>query len=264
MSFEIIDFHTHPFAKRENNICAHIDYCHMSAADTRRVMEGLGISRFCGSVLSLKGDKTWAEVQACNDEALRLAEYYQGAYIPGFHVNPRYPKESCAEIGRMAALGVRLIGEVVPYIDGWAESGKGAMYDSPELSEILDCAEEHRMIFSFHSCYEDEMDRMVAAHPNLVMVAAHPGEITNFNRHMERMKTSKNYYLDLSGTGLFRYGMLRHAIDLFGPERFLFGSDYPTCAPALYVGGVLLDSLLTDDEKRLVFAGNAKRLLGLS
>lgn len=263
MSFEIIDFHTHPFAKPEQNICAHIDYCHMSPDETLRVMAGLGISRFCGSVITLGAKTAWAEVQACNDEALRLAEYYGGAYIPGFHVHPRFPKESCAEIERMAARGVRLIGEVVPYIDGWAEAGHGTMYDSAALSEILDCAEEHRMVFSFHSSGEDEMDRMVEAHPDLVMVAAHPGELPTFLRHMERMKMSKNYYLDISGTGPFRYGMLRHGIDLFGAERFLFGSDYPTCNPSMYVGGLLLDSLLTDDERRLILAGNAKRLLGL-
>ena len=57
--------------------------------------------------------------------------------------------------------------------------------------------------------------------------------------------------------------MLRHAIDDFGPERFLFGSDFPTCNPAMFVGGVALDPLLSDEEKRLVLAGNARRLLGL-
>ena len=31
----------------------------------------------------------------------------------------------------------------------------------------------------------------------------------------------------------------------------------------MYLGGVLLDELITPDEKRLILAGNAKRLLGL-
>ena len=119
------------------------------------------------------------------------------------------------------------------------------------------------MLISFHSMGEDEMDRMVEKHPRVPFVAAHPGEYDAFTRHMERMKKSENYYLDLSDYGIFRHGMLRHAIDLFGPERFLYGSDYPTCNPAMYLGGVLLDELITPDEKRLILAGNAKRLLGL-
>ena len=107
------------------------------------------------------------------------------------------------------------------------------------------------------------MENMVKKHPNIVFVAAHPGEYNDFMRHMEIMKLSGSYYLDLSGYGIFRHGMLRHAIDKFGAERFLYGSDYPTCNPAMYLGGVLLDSLITDREKELIFAGNAKRLLKL-
>ena len=48
-----------------------------------------------------------------------------------------------------------------------------------------------------------------------------------------------------------------------GIHRFLFGSDYPTCSPAMYIGGVALDPLLTDAEKQQIFSGNAKRLLGI-
>ena len=107
------------------------------------------------------------------------------------------------------------------------------------------------------------MDEMVRRHPGVVFVAAHPGEYGAFMRHMDRMKLSENYYLDLSGYGIFRHGMLKHAVDEFGAERFLFGSDYPTCNPAMYLGGVLLDDLISDAEKELIFAGNAKRLLKL-
>ena len=119
------------------------------------------------------------------------------------------------------------------------------------------------MVVSIHSMGEDEMDKMVKAHPSVTIVAAHPGEFGSFMRHVERMKMSENYYLDISGYGLFRHGMLRRAIDEFGAHRILFGSDYPTCNPSMYIGGVLLDELITDEEKELIFSGNAKRLLGI-
>ena len=60
---------------------------------------------------------------------------------------------------------------------------------------------------------------------------------------------------------LFRYGMLRRIIDEMGADRVLFGSDFPTCNPAMFVGGVLLDPLITDGEKEKIFSGNAKKLL---
>ena len=190
--------------------------------------------------------------------ALKLQEMYGDFYIPGFAVHPSFVKESCEEIERMSSLGVNLIGELVPYMHGWGS------YYSKEFSEILDVAENHNMVVNLHgSCCDNEIDMLVKEHPNLIVVAAHPGELPSFNRHLERMKMSKNYYLDLSGTGLFRHGMLRHGIDMFGAERFLFGSDYPTCNPGMFIGGVALDFTLTNEEKELIFSGNAKRLLKL-
>lgn len=140
---------------------------------------------------------------------------------------------------------------------GWKD------YSCKEFDEILDAATQYHMVVSFHSMDEDAMDAMVKKHPNTVFAAAHPGEYSSYIRHLNRMKMSENYYLDLSGTGLFRHGMLRRGIDECGVERFLFGSDFPICNPAMFIGGVLLDSLITEEERAMIFAGNAKRLLSL-
>ncbi len=260
MSFEIIDFHTHPFMNKETNICSHEEYSDMSAKNTIRDMKKLGISKICGSVIGF-GDREsqniWDTIKKHNDEALALQKMYGDFYVPGFHVHPEYIRESCEEIERMDKLGVKLVGELVPYMHGWSD------YSCKGFSEILDVAAQHEMIVSVHSSDDDQMDAMVRNHPEVVFVAAHPGEYGEFMRHMERMKMSNNYYLDLSGYGIFRHGMLRHAIDEFGAERFLFGSDYPTCNPAMYIGGVLLDIMITDREKEMIFSENAKRLLKL-
>ena len=259
MKFEIIDFHTHPFLTDSENICSHKSYCDMSVENTVNDLKSIGISKICGSVIKLTNPKSpkWEDIKELNDIALKLRELYKDFYIPGFAIHPAFVEESCAEIERMSSLGINLIGEIVPYMHGWNS------YYSKEFSEILDAAEKYNMILNIHSSCDDEMDIMVKEHPDLVIVAAHPGEITAFNRHMERMKMSKNYYLDLSGTGLFRHGMLRHAIDLFGPERFLFGSDYPICNPGMFIGGIEYDFNLTDKEKEQIFSKNAKRLLNL-
>ena len=262
--FEIIDFHTHPFEIDADNICSHKQNCDMSADHILRDLSACGISRFCGSVIRMGRNVSeyptpWSLILMHNDAALRLRDFFGGAYIPGFHVHPGCVRESLEEIERMHKAGVRLIGELVPYVDEWAVG-----YDDPGFSEILDLAEHYEMIVSIHSMGEDEMDRMVKAHPHLTVVAAHPGEYYEFCRHMERMKYSENYYLDLSGYVIHRHGMLRQAIDLCGAERLLFGSDYPTCNPAMYVGGVLLDPLISDREKELIFSQNAKRLLHLN
>lgn len=235
----------------------------MTSENTVTYLKGLGISRICGSVICRNTEQEtsynneWEMISDSNKRAVALKKKYDGFYIPGFHVHPKYVRESCDEIERMSKQGMRLIGELVPYLHGWSD------YSCKEFDEILDAATQYHMVVNFHSMDNDHMDKMVRKHPNTVFVAAHPNEYSDYMRHLNRMKMSEHYYLDLSGTGLFRYGMLRHGIDECGIERFLFGSDYPTCSPAMFIGGILLDTMITDKEKEMIFAGNAKRLLGL-
>ena len=55
MSFDVIDFHTHPFALQKNNICNYKDSIPMSADSTRALFDRLGVSRICGSVVEVGG-----------------------------------------------------------------------------------------------------------------------------------------------------------------------------------------------------------------
>ena len=261
MSFEIIDFHTHPFIEAQNNICNHQDVCDMCAEKTKEEMLSYGISKICGSVIRVgqpEDGNWWNKIKKNNDIALALKEMYGDFYVPGFHVHPDFVEESIEEMYRMHEKGVHLIGEIVPYLDGWDK------YANENFYRILDVAEKLGMVVSFHGTTDhDDMDALVKSHPNITFVGAHPGEYGALMRHIARLKENKNYYLDLSGTGLFRYGMLRKLIDAAGADRILFGSDFPTCNTPMFLGGVLLDQRITDAEKQLILADNAKRILKL-
>ena len=258
----IIDFHTHPFLDRFTNICIHQEYCDMTVESTLETFKALGITKICGSVIKnhdlLKPeDVTWQDVLDMNNTALKLREIYGDFYHPGFHVNSNYVKESIAEVERMHKQGVNLVGELVPYMHGWAD------FSSKNFYEILEAVEHYGMVLNLHTIYDGSVDELVKSHKNLTIVAAHPNEYEGYMAHLKRMEISDNYYLDLSGTGIFRMGMLRHGIDEFGAERFIFGSDYPICNPACYIGGVLHNTTLSDDEKEKILYLNAKRILKL-
>jgi len=261
MKFEIIDFHTHPFSEAKNNICSHKKFLNMKPEETAEIFKKFGVSKICGSVIvNAPLDKHESRLDRIinnNNVALELRDYYGDFYIPGFHIHPDYIDESIAEMNRMQKNNVNLIGELVPYMDGWND------YSCEAFSLLLNEAGKRNFVVSIHSQGEDEMDKMVREHKDVVFVAAHPGEYNAFMRHIERMKLSENYYLDLSGYGMLRYGMLRRAIDSFGVDRILFGSDYPTCSPGMYIGGVLFDNLLTDTEKEKIFSSNARKILKL-
>lgn len=261
--FEVIDFHTHPFVNDYYNICQHIPYCNMSCENTVKMMKGLGVSKICGSVISVfqmpanAYRNEWEKISDWNTRALELKKIYGDYYVPGFHVHPDYVDESLAEIDKMAALGVKLVGELVPYMCGKYD------YTSQNMRTIVKHATEKGMIISMHTGDSDEMDAFVKANPDATIIAAHPGERASFLRHLDRMKMSENYYLDISATGIFRHGTLRHLLDAAGADKVLYGTDYPTCNPAMFLGAVLLDELISDEERELILAKNAKRLLGL-
>ena len=260
MQFEIIDFHTHPFDEERYNLNSHKEYLKLDKEKNYRLLRNLGVTKICGCVLTFdplaEGETLWDRTLLLNRKALQLKAEYGDFYVPGFHIHPSYVRESCEEIEKMSRLGINLMGELVPRRMGYG-------YDDRGLDEIFDCAAAHGTVVSFHTQDDDLLDEMVKRHPKTTFVAAHPLELPVLLRHIDRMKKNENAYLDLSGTGMFRFGMLRRLIDEVGAERILFATDYPICSPAMYVGSILLDETLSEREKEWIFASNAKRLLKL-
>ena len=264
MAREIIDFHTHPWGRHEHNICNYRDLMTGDPIATyRRDLERCGITRAAGMPIAVGMNKTpeeqLAQLRLSNDDALAYAEALGDFYIPGMCIHPGFVRESCEEIERMHRAGVRLIGELVPYCCGWGDVG----FAHKGMDEVLALAGEYGMVVSFHSmgARADEYE-MVKRHPGITFVGAHPGEKPTYLRHLEWIEEMPNYYLDLSGTGLFRYAMLSYGVGRVGAERFLFGSDYPVCSPGMNVGGVEYEEI-GESARELIFAGNARRLLGL-
>lgn len=261
MQYKVIDFHTHPFLSEKYNICKHLEYCNMSFESTKDIMNDLGVVHICGSVISSQRSNSyaneWQKIRDWNDQALQLKEKYGDFYTPGFHIHPNYVDESLKEIDRMSTLGIRLIGEIVPYLSNYDK------YVSDGMFEIIKYATEKNMIISIHPTNDDDLDAFIEHFPETKIVVAHPGEYAQVLRHIKRIKRCKNCYLDLSGTGISRYGMVKRVVDEVGASRILYGSDYPVCNSGAFLGGVFFDKLLAEEEKQAIFYGNAKRLLEL-
>ncbi len=266
MQQKIIDFHTHPYLSMDENLCMYKEDFYLSPKEALEDLKNAGISHICGSVLEKNGytqEKGFLHIRKLNEKALKLQELYGDFYTPGFHIHPAFVRESLDEIERMHQKGIRLIGELVPYMHGWAEAGLD--YASGELHEILNLAGEYNMVVSYHTMTEqqEQMDRMIAENPRVTFVAAHPGQKADYCKQLERLKKYENVYLDISGTGLFRYGMLAAGIKAVGSERILFGTDYPITNPGMYVQAVLYEHI-SDSDRDKIFYENAQRLLGLN
>jgi len=253
MSFHIIDAHMHPFYTKDEIICNYD-----LGTEPRGIGDDLarcGIDRFAGSVI-VRNVTSFDDVKRANRDALRLRDIYVERYIPGIHIHPDFVRESCEELQELHTLGVRYIGELVPYIMGWQT------YTCPGAMEIFSVAQELGYTVSIHPTTHEDMDALCAAFPKLSFIIAHPGEYDNYMRNLERVEKYPNAYLDICGTGLFRNRMLWYGVNRVGAERFLFGTDYPVCDPAMQVAAVKYQRI-TDHDRELIFSGNFLRLLGM-
>ncbi|MBQ8509453.1 MAG: amidohydrolase [Clostridia bacterium] len=256
-SVEIVDFHVHPMYD------FHLP-THGVEINLRRFRDDLaanGITTACGSVIyrAMSGRPT-AEYQRLipllNDQALAAKETLGNFYLPGIHIHPAFVELSCRELERCRAKGVRLIGELVPYMMGWSACA------TPEFIEIMEYARQLDMVVNIHPTSIADMYALSAAVPGLKLVWAHLSCSGGLTDHLEILRRYENVCFDISAHGTDRAGTLRQAIDRVGCDRLLFGTDYPGVGPASDIAAVMYEPL-TDDEREAIFSRNAKRLLGL-
>lgn len=253
---KIIDFHTHPYLTKEQNLCMYKDFAPLSMQEAKADLEQAGITGICGSVISARPyetDRGFVQLRELNRKALEIRDIYGDFYIPGFHIHPAFPEESLEEMAFMYEAGIRLIGELVPYSHGWAQYG--CDYDCDGFHRLLEAAGRYHMAVSYHTMTEqqEQMTRMIKAHPDVIFVAAHPGGRDVYLQHLERLAQYGNAFLDLSGTGLFRYGMLRAGVEMAGADKLIFGTDYPICNPRMYVQAVLGENLSEEDTGKILY-----------
>lgn len=250
MAETIIDMHVHPFLTDRENI----GFCFYGNSQTPQQfaasLRRAGISRFAGSVIMGNGSfHSFEDIRHLNRAAVKLHEIFGDRYVPGIHIHPDFPRESCEEIESFHRGGGWLIGELVWYQMGYESYLQGGG------REIFSLAQELQMAVSIHPTAEEDIAALAAAFPRLPIIVAHPGEKKTFLNRLEMMKKYANLYHDFSGTGLFRNGIVRYGIDRVGKERFLFGTDYPICNPGMYVAAVQYEDL-TDEERQAVFQQN--------
>ena len=214
-----------------------------------------GFDRVCGSVL-IRHQCTIEDVRQANRIALQIKERYPDFYDPGLQVHGGDPESSCRELEIMYhEHQVRWIGELVHYS---METGE---YNSPGMFRIYETARDLGMPVNIHCADLTVVEDVLKNFPALTLVLAHPGDLNAVRDRLALIRKYPNACIDISGTGLFRWGMLRYAVDQCGSEKILFGSDFPVCSPAMNLGGVLGEHL-TDAEKENILGRNYLRLTG--
>ncbi|MDQ3693486.1 MAG: amidohydrolase [Chloroflexota bacterium] len=112
-------------------------------------------------------------------------------------------------------------------------------------------------------------DRVIAflkAFPALRVVLAHWGGGLPFYELMPEIAVAaaRVVYDSAASTYLYRPQVFRAVLDVIGPERVLFGSDYPVLRMDRFLRRVRETAALRPEELAPVLGGNARRVYGLT
>jgi uncharacterized protein len=217
--------------------------------------------RRCG-VDSLVGSSTRAllaqspeEVRTGNDETARTALEYPDFVVPACQLNTNFQRDAIEELLRCkSVLGMIWIGELCGYIGGYS-------YDTSSFRQVILTATEMDMIVQIHDDSSEDMARLLAEFPKTTFVLAHLGDSPQeVEERIALAARFENLYLDISGHGYQRMGVLELAVRQAGHERVLFGSDFTINDPAGVIARIQTADF-DDETKAGILGGNVSRLL---
>ncbi len=242
---EVIDFHGHPGR--------------WGVAETRPDMlfpalDAVGIDR------SVLFDIWHPEGRRSNDLTAGLVAAHPDRYIGFAYVSPLMPQTMVPELERaIDQLGLSAIKLYPPFVR--------VPLSDPIWWPIYEFANERELVVIWHTGIEEGawpkyMGDVASRYPKANFVSGHSGNCPPARRQaIDAAKDHPNIYLETCST--FRTpGVVEQLVEEAGADRVLFGSDIPLMDPRAQMGKIITADI-SDEDKKLVLGGNAKRLLKL-
>jgi predicted TIM-barrel fold metal-dependent hydrolase len=275
----MLDFHTHifsPYARdHRDQLAKEEPFFSFVYADKRERMigaeellngmeeNGVEASVVCGS--------PWQEMDAVrreNDYLLESAQKYPAKIIP-FITLPKEVKAAIAELERCTAAGARGVGELAPGTYG------DRLWDREIMKAIFEAVRERELPLLIHvnepvghpypgkgQAGLCEIESLVIALQGIKAVLAHWGGGFFFYELMPEIAAICQgvYYDTAASPFLYNKQIYKIALAIIGPQRILFGSDFPLIPPARYKQE-MEEAGLKENELAAILRLNAKRLL---
>jgi predicted TIM-barrel fold metal-dependent hydrolase len=201
-----------------------------------------------GRILGAEKDRT-----SRNRDVLDLAGKCRGRVIPFHWANPARPdalEEIATAVERDGFRGIKLHQCVNPF-----------PIDSSVMREISAFAAEKSVPVFIHFYSPGEVRKFPAlarAHPGTTFIVAHLIGIEILVRHATELR---NIYWDMSPAWGSPVPRLRFAVDTFGADRVMLGSDTPFGRNTLRRNIAKIRGMdLPNAAKDLILGGNAARL----
>ncbi len=200
--------------------------------------------------------KTAKEFVAGNREMARRVEKSKGRFLGACVVNPLLIDEALREMEECRKqLGMVWVGELCNYTVPY-------QYTIKEFEQLVEQAMKLNMVLDVHTELE-EMEYIIDKFPRAAIVFPHFGDGREYDHIFKRIDAvakHPNTYLDTSGYGHDRVGMLEYAVKTIGPDRVLFGSDFSINDPSTVIARIE-HALITEEQRQKILAGNLEALL---
>ena len=191
-----------------------------------------------------------------NREVARRAEKSKGRFLGACVVNPLFIDEALREMEDCRKqLGMVWVGELCNYTVPYE-------YTIRQFEQLVEQAVKLNMVLDVHTEL-GEMDYIIEKFPKATIVFPHFGdakEYDNIFKRIDAVAKHPNTYLDTSGYGHDRVGMLEYAVQTIGPDRVLFGSDFSINDPSTVIARVE-HAFITEEQRQKILAGNLETLL---
>lgn len=196
---------------------------------------------------------TPAEFMAGNREVARYVESSKGRFVGACVVNPQFIDEALKEVEYCRKqLGFVWVGELCNYMIPYE-------YTIREFEQLVSHVVELGMILDVHTDHE-EMDHIIRSFPQATLVFPHFGGHDSIFKRIDLIARHSNCFIDTSGSGYDRMGMLEYAVETIGPDRVLFGSDFSINDPSSVLARIE-SSFLSVEQKARLLSGNLEALL---
>lgn len=254
---DIIDAHIHLRCREGRYDAAEVVRC-------LRLADRAGIARMVylfDLATAPSPDPSQEEIRRSNDIGLELVARHPDRFSAFCYLNPAHdPAFSLAELERCIAggcAGIKL----------WI----AVHANDARLDPIMALAAEHRLSVLHHAWYKAtefvynestpaELAQLARRHPTVNIVMAHLGG--GGHRGVIDVRDCPNVVVDTSGAQPHA-GLIEFAVSQLGPDRVVFGSDWPIRDFAVQRAKV--DGARIDESTRAkILGGTMARLLGRS
>jgi uncharacterized protein len=217
----------------------------------------------------------WSSVELCsmqNDYVIDCLRRYPGRLVGLAALQPIDGEAAQVELQRCLAAGMKGVGELMPDGQGFRLSQTARL--APLLEAAVDlgfpvmthCSEPLGHPYSGKgTATPGEIWELVKAFPKANLILAHWGGGYPFYELMPEVRAaSSNLYYDSAASSyLYDTRVFQMMLQIVGPERLLWGSDYPVLGQRRFLSRIA-ELTLDEQARTALLGGNAARLLGMA